>query len=94
MKSLLMLIVVHCFPFCRFNIQDKVSQTTGSNLKSMWSGPWKRWKDVPSNHREHLFECFQMYTYDTFVYDNAYDLIKNKYITTKCFYVAILSMER
>ncbi|MFS7900451.1 putative transposase, Ptta/En/Spm, plant [Helianthus anomalus] len=45
--------------FYIFNDHDKVSQTIGSNLKSMWSGPWKGWKDVPSHHRECLFERFQ-----------------------------------
>ncbi|KAJ0887375.1 hypothetical protein HanRHA438_Chr09g0390071 [Helianthus annuus] len=43
----------------KFNDHDKVSRTIGSNLKSMWSGPWKGWKDVPSHHRERLFERFQ-----------------------------------
>ncbi|MFS7927694.1 hypothetical protein Hanom_Chr04g00312131 [Helianthus anomalus] len=42
-----------------FNDHDKVSRTIGSNLKSMWSGPWKGWKDVPSHYRERLFERFQ-----------------------------------
>ncbi|MFS8029996.1 putative transposase, Ptta/En/Spm, plant [Helianthus anomalus] len=56
-----MLLVVHFFSFCRFNDHDKVSRTIGSNLKSMWSGPWKGWKDVPSHHRERLFERFQQY---------------------------------
>ncbi|KAF5790062.1 hypothetical protein HanXRQr2_Chr09g0378601 [Helianthus annuus] len=45
----------------KFNDHDKVSRTIGSNLKSMWSGPWKGWKDVPSHHRERLFERFQQY---------------------------------
>ncbi|KAI7736349.1 hypothetical protein M8C21_028122, partial [Ambrosia artemisiifolia] len=42
-----------------FNIQDKVSRTIGSILKSMWSGPWQGWKDVNSHHQERLFEHFQ-----------------------------------
>ncbi|MFS8008148.1 hypothetical protein Hanom_Chr14g01269291 [Helianthus anomalus] len=45
----------------KFNDPDKVSRTIGSNLKSLWSGPWKGWKDVPSHHRERLFERFQMF---------------------------------
>ncbi|MFS7968120.1 hypothetical protein Hanom_Chr09g00793781 [Helianthus anomalus] len=61
----------------KFNDHDKVSRTIGSNLKSMWSGPWKGWKDVPSHHRERLLERSQVYTYYPFVYDNAYDLINN-----------------
>ncbi|MFS8008168.1 hypothetical protein Hanom_Chr14g01269511 [Helianthus anomalus] len=60
-----------------FNDHDKVSRTIGSNLKSMWSGPWKGWKDVPSRHHERMFERFQVYTNYPIVYDNAYDLINN-----------------
>ncbi|KAL8241906.1 hypothetical protein R6Q59_012208 [Mikania micrantha] len=44
-----------------FNIQDKVSRTIGSILKSMWSGPWQGWKEVPFHHRERMFERFQKY---------------------------------
>ncbi|KAI7732951.1 hypothetical protein M8C21_004237 [Ambrosia artemisiifolia] len=42
-----------------FNIQDKVSRTIGSILKSMWPGPWQGWKDVNSHYQERLFEHFQ-----------------------------------
>ncbi|KAI7728947.1 hypothetical protein M8C21_003286 [Ambrosia artemisiifolia] len=44
-----------------FNIHNPVSRTIGSILKAMWSGPWQGWKDVPSNHRERMFERFEQY---------------------------------
>ncbi|MFS7936984.1 hypothetical protein Hanom_Chr05g00422181 [Helianthus anomalus] len=76
-----------------FNNHDDVSRTIGSNLKAMWLGPWQGWKDVSFHHHERLFERFQVYTYDTFLYDNAYSLIENIHVINKCSYVAILSME-
>ncbi|MFS8004370.1 hypothetical protein Hanom_Chr13g01224961 [Helianthus anomalus] len=62
-----------------FNNHDDVSRIIVSSLKAMWSGTWQGWKDVPFHHHELLFKRFQVYTYDTFLYYNAYNLIVNHY---------------
>ncbi|KAD1878831.1 hypothetical protein E3N88_42172 [Mikania micrantha] len=44
-------------------VEDSVSHVSllrrGPAAQSMWNGPWERWKDVPIEDRERLFERFQ-----------------------------------
>ncbi|XP_022038986.1 uncharacterized protein LOC110941631 isoform X1 [Helianthus annuus] len=44
-----------------FSNQITATRIIGVNLKGMWSGPWKSWKDVPNEDKKRLFERFHCY---------------------------------
>ncbi|KAL8241535.1 hypothetical protein R6Q59_014889 [Mikania micrantha] len=44
-----------------FSNQGKATRIIGQNLKSLWSGPWDSWRDVPIENKTQLYERFKLY---------------------------------